>query len=274
MGWGPKAPDPNPGMIASAQASERVAQEQLALAREQFAYTREQDAQNWARISPLIEQQQRISDAQEARSADYYNYERTTFRPVEQRAVQQAMDFNTETAREEMAGAAASDVTQQMGVAREAGGRSLARYGINPNSAKFAAINNDLTLSEGLARAGAQNNARMQAKQIGQGMLIDAAGLGRNLAPNATAAAQTASAANTAATNSQLNTSAAGINGRNSAIGNFNGVQNGLQTAGGLYAADFNGRMSAYNSSMQALGGLASGIGSAAGVYFGMPPRK
>jgi hypothetical protein len=248
--------------------------EQLGLAREQFQYAQQQDQRNWDRISPLIDQQMRIADNEEHRAQDYYDYERNTFRPLEQSIVSDAENYNTEGKREELAGKAASDVEQQMGVARESAARNLARYGINPNSGKFAAVNKDMAVQEGLARAGAANNARTQAEEIGHARMMDAAALGRGIAQNSSTAAGLALSANQGASGTQLATSNAGFGMRQGAVGDFGMAQGGFGTAGGLYNAQFGQQMSGYNSRMGLLGDIFSGLGTAAGFMWGPGHRK
>jgi hypothetical protein len=248
MGWWspPKPPDPNPGLIASAQASERIAGEQLQLARDQFAWAQQQDRENWERIGPLIDQQVRIGNAQEARAQDYYDYERRTFRPLEERIVQEANEFDTEGKREELAGRASADVAQGFGIARDSAARNMARYGINPNSEKFASVNKDLTVAEGLARAGAKNNARVMSEEIGNARRMDAAAMGRGLAQNSSAAASLALGANQGAQAGQLNAAAAGNNMRLGGIGAFGAAQQGYGMAGNLYGASHNASMNTW----------------------------
>lgn len=267
MGWMPKPPDPNPGLLASAQASERIATEQLNLAREQFAWARQQDEVNWRRMQPIFEQQMRIADAQEARAAEYFNREKTVNWKVQDAFIKKAMEYNSDVKKEELAGEAASDVEQQMGIARESANRSLARFGINPNSGKFGAINAELTQATGLARAGAKNNARAQAEIMGNAMLQDASAMTQGLAGNATAAATLSSNAGLGAGNLANQTFQTGSAARLGAINTFNNAQQGYQTAGGLYGQDFNARMQGYNAKMSAYGQIMNGIGQIGGMW-------
>lgn len=263
MGWMPNPPDPNPGTIASAQISSQVAEDQISLSRDQFNWSKEQDQRNWATISPLIQQQGQIAQQQEDRSQDYYNYEKGTFRPLEQSMVNEAENFDTDAERERQAGLASSDVSQQMAVQRDSASRNLERYGINPNSGKFAAVNADMSTSEGLARAGAANQARFNARQMGFAMKEDAAGLGRNLAPNATAAANTALAGDSSAINGQLNGSSVGAGMRNAAIANYMGAQQGLSNSAAIGNMNFGQAMQGYQANM---GQLQTGIGAVGAV--------
>lgn len=266
MGWLPKPPDPNPGLIASAQASERVAQEQIQLAREQLNYSRFRDEEDRKLLMPVIQQQQRIADAQEERSKDYYDYEKNTFRPLEQRIIKEATEFNTDAERERQAGMATADVAQAFGNARDTTARTLARYGIARDPTQMAAAQQELDMQEALAKAGASNKARFAAKQMGQAMMMDAAGLGRGLATNATAAAQTAVGAGDSASRNTLGATASAQQGRDSARGWFAGGQNSLNSAMQGYGADYNARMGGYNARMGMIGDI---IGAGARIAGG-----
>lgn len=87
-----------------------------------------------------------------------------------------------------MVGQSGADAEQAIGQQTAAMGRNLARYGINPNSGRFAGISGDNAIRGAAMKAGAMNNARnyVQDKRFGVakdfysslvGMNSDAAGL-------------------------------------------------------------------------------------------------
>lgn len=274
-GKGGKAPDPNPGMIASAQASERVGNRALDL---------QEDYMNWSKsfydelkptITKLAEQEYEISAANKARADEYAEYERNTFRPMEQKLIQQANEFDTEAKREELARKGAADVSQGFGVARDQLNRQLASQGMRPSAQKFAALNAKMNNQEALARAGVQTQARTDAENLAFARNMDVVGLGKGLATNAS----TAYGVSLNASNQSGNTGMSGGNFMSQAYGQGSNMlgqaSSAYGTAGNIYGQEFNARMQGYNAKQQAQGAFWGGIGQAAGrigaAYMGMP---
>lgn len=274
-GKGGKAPDPNPGMIASAQASERVGNRALDL---------QEDYMNWSRsfydemrptIKKLADQEYEIAAANKQRADEYADYERETYRPLEKSIVKAAEEYDTEAKREQLGRQAAGDVTQAFDVTRNQLSRDLQQRGIRPDSGAFAALNTKLATQEALARAGAATNARNQAEDLGYARKLDAAGLGRNLAPNAS----TAYGVSLNASNQSNATGMSGGNFMSQAYGQGSNMlgqaSNAYGTAGNIYGQEFNARMQGYNAKQQAAGAFWGGIGQAAGrlgaAWMGMP---
>ena len=268
-GKGGSAPDPNPGMIAQAEASEKVGMRALDL---------QEDYMDWSRsfyddLKPYMEQiaQQEldVSRANQQRAGEYADYERNTFRPLEQSIVADAANYNTDAKREELARTASADVAQAFGVAREMSGRDLQSRGLSPESGRFAALNNQLNIQEALARAGAQNNARGQADQLGFARRMDAAGLGRNLAPNASTAYGVSLQASNQAGNSFQQPGNYMSNAYGQGSNMLGQATNAYGTAGNIYGQEFNARMQGYQANQQASGAFWSGIGGLAGSALG-----
>jgi len=263
----PDAPDPNPGLQAQAQASEKVGLEMAQIARDTLAYNKERQGRMDAVTERVVDQQLRVGDSQEAQSKDYADYMKDTFRPVEKQIVQRAIDYSSPEEGDRMAGVARADVAQQFDVQRGTLGRDLSRYGFDPT--RFAAINASLASSEAAASAGAQTNARVQARTIGDAKLNDAAALGRNLPSNQ---ATSAGIALTAGNNAVGNT-AAGENVNNAGNANARAWMQGgvgaIGQAGSLYGAEYNQRQSAYQTAMSGYNSTMQAIGTAAGYAAG-----
>lgn len=264
-GKGGGAPDPNPGMLASAEAAKAVAASNERIAAESLAFYRQQ----YAEMKPLFEEISRSEmatmKANQERADEYSAYEKGTYRPLEQSIVKDAMEYSTEGKREELARSAASDISQGFSNARDQQNRSLARLGVNPNSNRFAALNNQLTMDQAATQAGAMTKARTEAEGLGFARRMDAASLGRNLASNAsTAYGVSINAGNSAGQN--MNASLNGMNqGYQTAISANNGAIGGYGTAGNIYGQEFNGRMQGYQADQASSGAMWKGIGALAG---------
>lgn len=264
------APDSNPGMIASADAAKEIAAEQAKVARESLAFYREQYEEFKPVLNEILQGEAEMQKSNKARADEYAAYERETYRPLEKELVRKAQEYDTEAKREQLATAGAADVSQAFGVARGQMQRQQAAGGIAPNSGRFAALNQQMMTQEALARAGAMNNARTLAEDKGTALMYDAAGLGRNLATNASTAY---GVSQNAAAGAKATTQAGGQimgQGYQTAGNLYGGASNSYGTAGNIYGQEFSGRMQGYQAQQQANSALWSGIGGAAGMYFGM----
>jgi hypothetical protein len=201
---------------------EAVAREQLNFARQQYA--------DLAPIAQGIGQAQIAAQTQQMEQAqDYYNYMQDTFRPVEQRLVAQAQEFNTDAYRQQKAAEASAAASRAFATARASNARSLAARGINPNSGAARGAGNALTLSEAAMRAGGMTSARNQAQQLGYARMIDAAGLGRGLAGASAAAYAGATGAGSAGINTMMAPGSQfqqGLAGAGQTFGNMANMQN------------------------------------------------
>ena len=265
-GKGGGAPDPNPGMIASAQSAKETADAQREIAANSLAFYKQQYEEFKPLYDEIVQNEVAIANANQKRAEEYAQYERETFRPLEQKLVKDAYDYATEGRREQLASQAAADVSQAFGVARGQQTRQMAAAGLRPDSGRFAALNQNLLTQEALARAGAQNKARTDAENIGYARLQDAASLGRNLASNAsTAYGVSLNASNSAGQNMQQ--SLGSMNqGYNTAIQANQGAIGGYGTAGNIYGQEFAGRMQGYQANQAAAGGAMRGIGALVGT--------
>jgi hypothetical protein len=264
------APDTNPGMLASAAAAKEIAAEQAAVARESLAFYKQQYEEFKPVLNEIMQGEVDMQKANKARADEYAAYEKETYRPLEQELVRKAKEYNTEAKREQLATAGAADVSQAFGVSRGQMQRQQSAAGIAPNSGRFAALNQQMMTQEALARAGAMNNARTMAEDRGNALMYDAAGLGRNLATNASTAYGVSQNAAAGAKQSAQTGGAMMGQGYNSFNQGMSGANNAYGTAGNIYGQEFSGRMQGYQAQQQANSALWQGLGSAAGTAAGM----
>ena len=171
-----------PDYAPLAEASAEAARIQSELGREQLDFAREQ----YDRTAPILESianQQMAAQAEQMQQArDYYDYQTSTYRPLERSIVQDAQRFNTEAYREQLASQAAADTGRAFGISQQQNQRAMAAMGVNPNSGRFAGMQNASGLQQAAMRANAMTGTRRQAEQMGYARQLDAAGLGRGLA--------------------------------------------------------------------------------------------
>ena len=263
---------PPPDYAPLAEASAEAARIQAGLGREQLAFAREQ----YDRSAPLLEgianQQMAAQNEQMAQARDYYNYQRDTYRPLERGIVADAQRFNTEAYQNQLAGQAAADAGRAFGISQQQNQRAMASMGANPNSGRFAGMQNASGLQQAAMRANAMTGARNQAQQMGYARKLDAAGLGRGLAGASAAAYGGASNAGSMA---GQNAQSAGQNYMgNMAIGSGTiGAGQQMQLSG--LSNILNNQTSAYvNTSGSLLGDLGGALGGAAAAYTAFSDRR
>lgn len=225
----------NSGMNAAAVSQAALSKEQLAWAKQIYEETAPDRAKAAERAGAVSDAQLAGMNAQTAIAKDYADYNKSTYRPLEQSVIAGAQNYDTQDRREAEAGKAIADVTQAASSARAQSARAMSRMGVNPNSGRALAANNGLDMAQAAAQAGAAAKARTQVETQGYARKMDAANLGRNLASNQATSAAMASQMGSSAVNS----SGAGLNALNS--GNqvmqtgFSGASQSMASAGNIY---------------------------------------
>jgi hypothetical protein len=187
----------------------------------------------------------------------------TTFRPVEQRMVADAMDYDSAANVQRRSGEAAAAVNQQFSNASAQAARLQGRYGLS--SGNFAKMSEDLARSQALAAAGAQNVAANDTRDKAIALRAGVANFGRNMPNTASNYYSGANASNAGAfgTGQQAMQNV----GQNAMVAGqgFNTAIQGNQSAGSIYGqiAQIDGQDSGI---WGALGGIAGQFaGSQAG---------
>lgn len=254
------APDMT-AMNKAAEANAEIAKEALDWYKQAYqeqAPLREQAAAKAMEVSDAQLASMRQNDAI---SKDYWNYQQSTFRPMERALVADAQNYDTESRRDQKAGQAVADVEQQLAAAQGQQSRQLARMGVNPNDGKFAAMSNQMTMTGALGKAQAANKAREQVELQGYARKMDAANLGRNLASNqATSAGVALNAGNSAAQTGGMALSQA-QNATNQVGQGFNTAIQGNNSAGNIY-----GQVAQMQSKDS---GIMGALGTVAGGFLG-----
>lgn len=232
-----KPPDANPGMQASAAATERVGLEQVALGREQLQLQRERAAATDALTGRLIDSQVDLSNTQKNIAQSEYDRYQKTYIPIEDRIAREAQAFDTEAERERYAGLAGSDIAGAYKGTAQMGLRSQARFGLRPNANALAAIDSQLRAQQAGQTASAMTNARYAARDTGTQRLMNAVGVGKGLTTTATTAASGATGGYSNASNMQLGANNSYNQGASNALNFSNSGVNALGSAGNQYGA-------------------------------------
>lgn len=255
---GKSAPAPNYQPLL--QASREAAQVMGGLGREQLTFARQQYADLAPVLRGIASSQQAAQDQQMRQAQDYYNYMQSTFRPVERQLVSQAQNFNTEAYQNQLAAKAAADAGRAFTQTQEASNRAMAGMGVNPNSGRFASMQNQNALGLAAMKSAAMTGTRQQAQQMGYARMLDAAGLGRGLSGASTAAYGGAVGAGNAAGSMYMAPGNQFMSGMGQAGQTFNaGFNNQMQGLGNVLSA----QTSAYNTGLNAQGEVwGAGLGA------------
>jgi len=259
---GNDAPDYTPLANASNAAAEKMS----ALGQSQLDFAKQQYADNAPLMKEIATQQKLAMEQQLAQGKDYYDYNKTTYRPLEQGIVADAQSFDTDAYRNQLATRAAADSGLAFNRTRQANERAMASMGVNPNSGRFQGMANQTGLMQAANRAGAMTGARERAQQTGYARKLDAAGLGRGLAGASTAAYGSAVGAGGAAAGTY------GMAGQQY----MGGMAQGAGTIGSGMNMQITGLSNSLNSQTQyamnqadnSLMGAAGGIAGAAASYY------
>lgn len=155
-------------------------------------------------MTGIAEDQRAMMKQQMGQAKEYYDYSQKTFRPIEEKMAADAMAYNTDAKREELAQQAAADAGQAFAQSQAANERSMASMGVNPNSGRFAGQQRGSELGLAAMKANAMTSTRQQAEALGHARMLDATGLGRNLAGASSGAyAGALGAGNSAGSNAQ-----------------------------------------------------------------------
>lgn len=267
-------PPPDPLIGQSAAANAEIGQQQVDLAKQQMAWNQTRAAAQDPLIAKIAQQQITSADTNTARADDQWNQYKTLFQPVENQMVADATNFDSPERQAAMAGQAGADVTSAYSGALDSNQRNMERMGVNPNSGKFAAINNETNIAQAKDTAGAMNNARQGVINQGLALRQGVAQFGRNM-PNTGLAADSLALNGGNAAVSNMATGA-GINnaGVNTAGGLFGGAANSNSSAGQLGLGQYQGQLNAWSGKQDILGGIGQLVGTAGTAAAMMMARR
>ena len=258
----PDAPD-NSGMNRAAEGNAKVAADTLSWYKEKDAANKPMQDKLANKAYEVADQQLASSKANDALAADYANYNKTTFRPLEQGIVAEAAAYDTPQKRQAAADSAMADTNMAFSRTNEANARTMAANGINPGSTRAMAVQDGRGVDQAVANAGAAFKARQGVETIGAARKMDAASLGRGLASSQATSAQLAlTAGNNAVANTGAPITAANASTSVNGQGFGTAIQ-GNNSAGNLYGQAAQIQNTA-NSSSDALYGAFGQMGGAA----------
>lgn len=263
-GGGGSDADPQVGQAALMTA--KTGEDWLKFSREAYG-----DAQKRQDVTDALSNQvttQQLDDMRKASARSDTEWERynSLFKPVEDRMVKDALNYDTPEAQAAAAATAKADVMSNANQAQQQNQRQMASMGIDPRSGRYAGVDRASDLNTALASAGAQNGAREQVKATGMALREGVANFGRGA--TATAAQQVGlglNAGNSAAGN-QLATDASSRANTQIMAQGFQGAQNGYNSQANILSTQRQQNISAHQGDQQAGAAAVSGIAGLAGA--------
>jgi hypothetical protein len=240
------------------QASEAIQQRQLDLSEKEFNAAQQRNTRMDALTERVTNSQLQAQDKAMALADEYADYNRGTFRPLEQRIVSEANDYDSMANQQAAADKAATDVSIAGASQRGTNMRTMARMGVNPTDGRFISGMGD-PANDALAQVTAANTARDKIRVLGGAKRMDAASLGRGLPSAQATSAGLGINAGSSAINGQVAANGSAISGAGPGITLLNGASN----TGGVIGSN---AAALYGTAMGAIGDTNKGIGQGAGV--------
>ena len=172
-------PPPPPDYSDLTKASLESAKLWEQVARSQLDWAKEQDVSNRALMERVLGVQlPQLEEAHKMAMQDRARFERV-FAPMEEAFAKEAVEYDTEARREEMAGRRAADVATNFESQRANALRQLEGYGIDPSQTRFAALDLGYRAQQAATSALAQNQGRREVEQTGRALRGEAINIGR-----------------------------------------------------------------------------------------------
>jgi hypothetical protein len=265
----PKAPQPDPRMY-------EIMDQQVGLSREALDFVKQTTAQQAVRQQALDSLTSRIGESQlqdaataRERSNEQYQFFQTHGRPVLEKTMSDAQNYDSAGNIAAFRGRAVTDVNNAFASAEQQQARTLSRFGVMPNANRLASINAQRMAQKAASQAGAMTNSelgvrnqaiamRQQASNLAQGMPATTMQFGQQAMQGNQAALGGAQAAN----NAQLQANQQAMSGYGQA-GQIMG------SAGQLGNQMHSNQINAWNAGNQAQAAESSGFGSLLGAGLG-----
>lgn len=194
------------------------------------------------------------------------------FQNVEDQILADAVDYDTEANRTQLAGQATASVNQAFANVKGQANRDRDRAGVNRSAGRAQASDDQMRIAQAAGMSGAANSARTQATTTALARKMDAVGLGKGLVGNQSVQAGLQLQSGNSAVNNSLQpiNIANNANGlMSSAYGNastaYNNSSNTFANVAGLQSKNFYGAQKygtgVGNATSSALMGLAGNFG-------------
>jgi hypothetical protein len=271
----PEPPEPDPNIGAAAASSAQVAADTLAWNKQVYAEGATMRQQTYDLAKKFADSAVTSQQFNDDLSRQYFDRLKSTFFPVENSMVNEAMNAGGAEDQEQYANLARGDVATGLSNQNAQNARTMQSMGVNPNSGRYQAMLRTQGVSNAAIGANAMNQARNAARQLGWAKRADAAALGRNLPSNQATSSQIALGASQAGMNASMQPVQAGVMQQNAMNQGFGTALQGYNQQGQLGLGSYQGQLQGYNMQNEFIGGMVGTAGSllSAGIgAFGPKP--
>lgn len=265
------APSPDPRIGEAAVMQQKTGADWLQFAKDQFKISTARQGEVDKLAKRVTEQQLGVADEVLKQGREDRTRYKKTFQPIEDQFVAEAKEAGSVRQQQARASEAGADVSTAAAAARETARREASAVGIRPGSGRYSGIERAGELGTALGRATAENQARGAERARGTAMRGAAIDLGNTTIGRSSANLQLglnagSSAYGVAGQNQQL-AMAPAQNMNTGYEGMLRGVTGQANTLSNLYGMQLDAWGKEQEMKSNEIGGLASGIGSIAGMF-------
>jgi hypothetical protein len=263
MGW-LSSPKPDPAIAAAAQRTAAIAERQQAVSEQELTRARERDAQFDPVFQRLLAQQEAQGTQNAQFSAEELDRYRTVTRPLQDRVVADANNWDSQAEIDRATGAAAATVQTQADAARDSNVRTMGAMGVSPDSGRGVQGGVDDANSLALMKAGAVNTTTDARKQQGIALRGQAVGMMTGTANTGLQASQQAVGANNAASAVPGTQTSAYNASMQPALSYSSSAMTGNTAAGNMLNTQYGNQVAANGAKLSAVGSI---VGAGARIY-------
>ena len=266
-GGGGSAPGTDPLVGQAAMKNADLAKESLNWYKETYANDIKPRQEAMDKLNTQVtEDYLDTSKINKDRSSQQWDRFVSTFQPVEDQTVSDAVGYDSPEAMAAAAGEAATGVQSQFDNAGGQRRRALAATGVNPNSGRAMSMEQDAQLQLAATKAGAANVARRGIKDKAIALRTGVANFGRNMPNTAGISLNSSMGANGGAISANGTTNSMALNGINTMGNGFNTAISGNNSAGSLALGGSQAQLGAWGAQQQADATSSAGLGQLAGT--------
>jgi hypothetical protein len=259
-------------MSGVAQASKEAAELSFKLGKEQLAWAKEQFAANKGVTDKVVDKLLEQQDFNQKASEESYQRYKDVFQPAQDRYLEDAESYDTQSRRDQARGSAQAAVGEQFAAARDAATRQLESFGVNPASTRFAALDIGTRAKEAATKAAAGNAADLNTEATGMALRTNAINMGNGLPGQAVAFGSQGQGAGQGAVNSGNATTATGSSAMTAPSAYTGQGVGAIGQWGNTLNQGYKNQLDAWKADQSASSGVGSLLGGLAGLGLSTVP--
>lgn len=261
----PSAPDYSQVALADSKAADL----QFQLGQEQLDWAKEQSARYDPYITDYLDQQTQTGKETTDIARQQWDMYQSTYAPVEQKFVDQALNWNSPARAAQQSAMARADVSSSIDAQRQAALTNLQSYGVNPSELKYSALDAGYRIAKAAGEAAAGTQARNEVAQQELALEGSAISTGRGYGSQTAQFYQTATQAGSAGTKAGDTHYATGAGAMGSPTSYFGGGNTALGNQASAMNMGYNNALGGAQLNSDVSMKQSQGIGNLAGTLIG-----